>query len=188
MTRSHQKFHPTTLFKVSGTTEAAAVVSLAVEHISSPAQSPRPSFSPEPSRSTPPSNPTSPRTKVLDEYKAIRDLEISLSPGSYVSDIEFVPGSEWWLGTNESGESGLFPASHATFEESHCSNLAPSNDWRPLLNPSNLAVTPTFTCICLALFERYDPQKTGFLPPEAFSALADVVGLDADNPCEFLLP
>ena len=45
------------------------------------------------------------------DYEKAEDNEVELVEGQYVTNIEMVD-EDWWMGTNEKGESGLFPSNY----------------------------------------------------------------------------
>ncbi|EPS37237.1 hypothetical protein H072_9085 [Dactylellina haptotyla CBS 200.50] len=51
------------------------------------------------------------RAKILYDYEKAEDNELELVEGQIVGMIEFVD-DDWWQGTNESGETGLFPSNY----------------------------------------------------------------------------
>ena len=50
------------------------------------------------------------------DYEKAEDNEIELVEGQYVTNIEMVD-EDWWMGTNEKGESGLFPSNYVELVE-----------------------------------------------------------------------
>jgi hypothetical protein len=59
-----------------------------------------------------------------DHEKADVD-EIELVEGQYVTNIEFVD-DDWWMGTNEKGESGLFPSNYVELVDDGEGDAAPA--------------------------------------------------------------
>jgi hypothetical protein len=51
------------------------------------------------------------RAVIQYDYEKAEDNEIELVEGQYVSNIEMVD-EDWWMGTNEKGEIGLFPSNY----------------------------------------------------------------------------
>ncbi|KAL2128838.1 hypothetical protein VTI74DRAFT_8584 [Chaetomium olivicolor] len=59
-----------------------------------------------------PAGPTGGRRALIQyDYEKAEDNEIELREGQYVTNIEMVD-DDWWMGTNEQGESGLFPSNY----------------------------------------------------------------------------
>ncbi|KAJ4295808.1 actin binding protein [Collariella sp. IMI 366227] len=64
-----------------------------------------------------PAGPISGRKAVIQyDYEKAEDNEIELREGAYVTNIEMVD-DDWWMGTNEQGESGLFPSNYVELVE-----------------------------------------------------------------------
>lgn len=57
-----------------------------------------------------------PRAVVEYDYEKAEDNEIELREGAYVTDIDQVD-TDWWMGTNEQGERGLFPSNYVKIME-----------------------------------------------------------------------
>lgn len=57
-----------------------------------------------------------PRAMVQYDYEKAEDNEIELREGSFVTDIDMVD-EDWWMGTNEHGERGLFPSNYVEVVE-----------------------------------------------------------------------
>jgi len=62
------------------------------------------------------------------DYEKAEDNEIELREGEYVHNIEMVD-ADWWVGTNEQGETGLFPSNYVEVVEEEGS--APAAPVRP---------------------------------------------------------
>lgn len=56
------------------------------------------------------------RALVQYDYEKAEDNEIELREGDYVSNIDMVD-DDWWMGTNEQGETGLFPSNYVELVE-----------------------------------------------------------------------
>lgn len=89
-----------------------------------------------------------------DHEKADVD-EIELVEGQYVTNIEFVD-DDWWMGTNEKGESGLFPSNYVELVEdgegdaapaAHEPEPAPAPAARPAAAAAAAPAGPTATAI-----------------------------------------
>jgi len=52
-----------------------------------------------------------PKAIVRRDYHAVDEEEIDLSVGEYLNNITY-PDREYWSGTNERGDTGLFPCDH----------------------------------------------------------------------------
>lgn len=80
------------------------------------------------------------------DYEKAEDNEIELVEGQYVTNIEMVD-EDWWMGTNEKGESGLFPSNYVELVEEeeasapavHQSEPAPA----PVPRPDAPAAAPS---------------------------------------------
>lgn len=51
------------------------------------------------------------RALIQYDYEKAEDNELELREGEYVTNIEMVD-EDWWMGTNSTGESGLFPSNY----------------------------------------------------------------------------
>lgn len=56
------------------------------------------------------------RALVQYDYEKAEDNEIELREGEYVSNIDMVD-TDWWMGTNSQGETGLFPSNYVEVVE-----------------------------------------------------------------------
>ena len=56
------------------------------------------------------------RALVQYDYEKAEDNELELVEGEYVTNIEMVD-DDWWMGTNQKGESGLFPSNYVELVE-----------------------------------------------------------------------
>ncbi|KAF4628204.1 hypothetical protein G7Y89_g9954 [Cudoniella acicularis] len=56
------------------------------------------------------------RALIQFDYEKAEDNEIELVEGEYVTNIEMVD-EDWWMGTNQNGESGLFPSNYVELVE-----------------------------------------------------------------------
>lgn len=56
------------------------------------------------------------RAVIQYDYEKAEDNEIELREGEYVTDIEMVD-EDWWMGTNSTGEIGLFPSNYVELVE-----------------------------------------------------------------------
>jgi hypothetical protein len=56
------------------------------------------------------------RALVQYDYEKAEDNELELVEGEYVTNIEMVD-DDWWMGTNQKGESGLFPSNYVEIVE-----------------------------------------------------------------------
>ena len=65
------------------------------------------------------------RALVQYDYEKAEDNEVELREGSYVTDVDQVD-TDWWMGTNEHGERGLFPANYVEIEEDGGAGAAPA--------------------------------------------------------------
>lgn len=65
-----------------------------------------------------------PRAIVQYDYEKAEDNEIELREGSFVTDIDMVD-EDWWMGTNEHGERGLFPSNYVEVAEMDAEAAAP---------------------------------------------------------------
>ena len=64
--------------------------------------------------SAPPAAAGKGKTAIVEyDYDAAESNEISLKEGEHVTDIDMVD-TDWWLGTNSQGQSGLFPSNYVT--------------------------------------------------------------------------
>ncbi|KAL9110071.1 MAG: hypothetical protein Q9227_005410 [Pyrenula ochraceoflavens] len=61
---------------------------------------------------------------VQYDYAADEDNEITLREGEYITNIEQVD-TDWWMGQNESGETGLFPSNYVEMVEDSAEVAAP---------------------------------------------------------------
>ncbi|KAJ5772802.1 hypothetical protein N7457_007698 [Penicillium paradoxum] len=70
-----------------------------------------------------------PRAQIQYDYEKAEDNEIELREGEYVTDIEMVD-QDWWVGVNNQGERGLFPANYVEVVEDKepVSHAPPAND------------------------------------------------------------
>jgi hypothetical protein len=56
------------------------------------------------------------RAVIQYDYEKAEDNEVDLIEGEYVTNIEMVD-DDWWMGTNQKGESGLFPSNYVELVE-----------------------------------------------------------------------
>jgi hypothetical protein len=56
------------------------------------------------------------RALIQYDYEKAEDNELELVEGEYVTNIEMVD-DDWWMGTNQKGESGLFPSNYVELVE-----------------------------------------------------------------------
>ena len=56
------------------------------------------------------------RAIIQYDYEKAEDNELELVEGEYVTSIEMVD-DDWWMGTNQKGESGLFPSNYVELVE-----------------------------------------------------------------------
>ena len=56
------------------------------------------------------------RAVIQYDYEKAEDNELELVEGEYVTNIEMVD-EDWWMGTNQKGESGLFPSNYVELVE-----------------------------------------------------------------------
>jgi hypothetical protein len=56
------------------------------------------------------------RAIIQYDYEKAEDNELELVEGEYVTNIEMVD-DDWWMGTNQKGESGLFPSNYVELVE-----------------------------------------------------------------------
>lgn len=63
------------------------------------------------------------RALVQYDYAADESNEINLQEGEYVTNIEMVD-TDWWMGQNENGETGLFPSNYVEIVEEEASEQA----------------------------------------------------------------
>jgi len=59
------------------------------------------------------------------DYEKAEDNEIELREGEYVRNIEMVD-DDWWVGTNEQGETGLFPSNYVELVEDEAAAPPPA--------------------------------------------------------------
>ncbi|ERS97943.1 hypothetical protein HMPREF1624_06115 [Sporothrix schenckii ATCC 58251] len=79
-----------------------------------PEPEPEPAYEPEPEPAAAHaggSGGSGQRALVQYDYEKAEDNEIELVEGQYVTNIEQVD-EDWWMGTNEHGETGLFPSNY----------------------------------------------------------------------------
>jgi hypothetical protein len=61
----------------------------------------------------------------------------------------------------------------------------PTPAWTHLFEPNTWQPTSSFTQLMAAIFERLDLERTGYVTPEAHSALLDVIGIPlSQNVCK----
>ncbi|KAK8117100.1 SH3 domain-containing protein [Apiospora kogelbergensis] len=82
------------------------------------------------------------RALIQYDYEKAEDNELELREGEYVTNIEMVD-EDWWMGTNSTGESGLFPSNYVELvdDEEEQAPEAPAASMPPpplpqLLSPS----------------------------------------------------
>jgi hypothetical protein len=78
------------------------------------------------------------RALVQYDYEKAEDNELELVEGEYVTNIEMVD-ADWWMGTNQKGESGLFPSNYVEIveeEEEAAPAPTPAQAPRPVLAPA----------------------------------------------------
>ncbi|KAK7943445.1 uncharacterized protein PG986_012558 [Apiospora aurea] len=70
------------------------------------------------------------RALIQYDYEKAEDNELELREGEYVTNIEMVD-EDWWMGTNSSGESGLFPSNYVELVEEEEEAPAPAQHMPP---------------------------------------------------------
>ena len=109
------------------------------------------------------------RAVVQYDYEKAEDNELELIEGEHVTNIEMVD-DDWWMGTNQKGESGLFPSNYVELvagddEESP----AVSHDPEPV-NPARAPAAPAAssgpTAKALYDYEAAEDNELSF-PEEA---------------------
>lgn len=70
------------------------------------------------------------RALIQYDYEKAEDNELELREGEYVTNIEMVD-EDWWMGTNSSGESGLFPSNYVELVEEEEDAPAPAASMPP---------------------------------------------------------
>lgn len=79
-----------------------------------------------------------PRAVVQYDYEKAEDNEIELREGAYVTDIDMVD-DDWWMGTNEQGERGLFPSNYVEVIEVDADGGAAAPPPAPAAEPTPAA-------------------------------------------------
>ncbi|KAK8070125.1 hypothetical protein PG994_006741 [Apiospora phragmitis] len=75
------------------------------------------------------------RALIQYDYEKAEDNELELREGEYVTNIEMVD-EDWWMGTNSSGESGLFPSNYVELvEDEEDAPAAPAASMPPPPSP-----------------------------------------------------
>jgi hypothetical protein len=69
------------------------------------------------------------------DYEKAEDNEIELVEGQVVTNIEMVD-EDWWMGTNEKGESGLFPSNYVELVEEEESSAPAAHEPQPAPAPA----------------------------------------------------
>lgn len=69
------------------------------------------------------------------DYEKAEDNEIELVEGQYVTNIEMVD-DDWWMGTNEKGESGLFPSNYVELVEEEETSAPAAHQPEPAAAPA----------------------------------------------------
>lgn len=78
------------------------------------------------------------RAVIQYDYSKAEDNEIELVEGDIVTNIEMVD-DDWWMGTNSTGESGLFPSNYVELIEEEEEEEAPAPAARPAPPPAPAA-------------------------------------------------
>ena len=69
------------------------------------------------------------------DHEKAADDEIELVEGQYITNIEFVD-DDWWMGTNEKGESGLFPSNYVELVEEEEGSAPAAHEPEPAPAPA----------------------------------------------------
>ena len=113
------------------------------------------------------------RAIIQYDYEKAEDNELELIEGEYVTNIEMVD-DDWWMGTNQKGESGLFPSNYVELveggeEESAApapEPAAPAQAPRPGAAQAPAAVSAGPTAKALYDYEAAEDNELSF-PEEA---------------------
>lgn len=116
------------------------------------------------------------RALIQYDYEKAEDNELELVEGEYVTNIEMVD-DDWWMGTNQKGESGLFPSNYVELVEgeeeeapapvSHAPEpVAPAQAPRPAAAPAAPAAPAGPTAKALYDYEAAEDNELSF-PEEA---------------------
>jgi hypothetical protein len=107
------------------------------------------------------------------DYEKAEDNELELVEGEYVTNIEMVD-DDWWMGTNQKGESGLFPSNYVELVEGEEEEapapapepVAPAQAPRPAAAPAAPAAPAGPTAKALYDYEAAEDNELSF-PEEA---------------------
>ncbi|KAG0647874.1 Drebrin B [Hyphodiscus hymeniophilus] len=116
------------------------------------------------------------RAVVQYDYEKAEDNELELVEGEYVTNIEMVD-EDWWMGTNQKGESGLFPSNYVELveggaeeeeeeEEAPAPVSAPAQAPRPAAAPAAPTTSSGPTAKALYDYEAAEDNELSF-PEEA---------------------
>ncbi|KAI9868998.1 MAG: hypothetical protein M1813_002821 [Trichoglossum hirsutum] len=96
------------------------------------------------------------------DYEKAEDNELELKEGEYVTDIDMVD-SDWWMGRNSKGETGLFPASYVELVENPADHREPHEDRKPDKDtPVAPAPTADKTAIAIYDYEAAEDNELSF--------------------------
>lgn len=123
--------------------------------------------------------PSGKRAVIQYDYEKAEDNELELVEGEMVTNIEMVD-EDWWMGTNQKGESGLFPSNYVELVEEE-EEEAP---------PAPVAATRPSPAGALAAKEPSGPTATAIYDYEAaednelsFDENAVITGLVSSTLC-----
>ncbi|KAG9234580.1 hypothetical protein BJ875DRAFT_8459 [Amylocarpus encephaloides] len=103
------------------------------------------------------------RAVIQYDYEKAEDNELELIEGEIVTNIEMVD-EDWWMGTNQKGESGLFPSNYVELieEEEQASVPAPALITRPASAPAPAAAPAGPTAVAIYDYEAAEDNELSF--------------------------
>ncbi|CAG8951469.1 hypothetical protein HYFRA_00007385 [Hymenoscyphus fraxineus] len=114
------------------------------------------------------------RALIQYDYEKAEDNELELVEGEIVSNIEMVD-EDWWMGTNQKGESGLFPSNYVELiEEEEEAPPAPAPASRPAPPPAPAPAAEPAAPTATALYD-YEAAEDNEL---SFEENATITGLE----------